>query len=395
MGVARHSIPILALVLFASPRVASGDDLFLKSRVVRVEGIADITAGRVADARKAAIANAQRSAVERVLGSMIESSFSAHQKEQTKNQTTGFMSTVQESVKSNARGYIDGYDLVTEQHDEKLFRVTLDVRVKSASLAKELEKLRALLGAVGYPKVMLVAGERVVDAEGRSRSVDRPTIVTLIEDALLERGFTIVDKARVSEPSTLGDAMRAAEVARRYGAEVAVVGSAEVEPTGFNEFDNGMFYVSAVVNMRAVNASTGKVLTSFEAIGKGAGASEDLARVKAIRGAAPELIDNLLTRLVHAWRAEVAHGKRFRLNIVRVRSYGREARPFIKALRALPAVRTVKELGYENERLELEVIFKGTKEELLEVIFDRVASTERFANLDKTSDRGDEIGLKL
>jgi hypothetical protein len=156
-----------------------------------------------------------------------------------------------------------------------------------------------------------------------------------------------------------------------------------------------MYYVAAVINLRAVNVSTGKVITSVEELSKSAGASEELARVKAIRAGAPKVIDALLEQLVISWKGEVERGKRFRLNVLDVANYGKEGRPFIKLVREVPNVSAVKELAFNAGRLELEVIFKGTKEELLDGVFELAGSNSRFESLDKAKDRGDEIDLRL
>ena len=64
-------------------------------------------------------------------------------------------------------------------------------------------------------------------------------------------------------------------------------------------------------------------------------------------------------------------------------------------MKQLAATVQVKEISYGGGRLELEVIYKGSKRELLDGIFDEIASAKLFENLDKVLDRGDSIELTL
>ncbi|MCK6548680.1 hypothetical protein L6R52_22745 [Myxococcota bacterium] len=149
------------------------------------------------------------------------------------------------------------------------------------------------------------------------------------------------------------------------------------------------------MNLRAVNVSTGKVMTSIEGVGKSAGASEELARVKSVRAGAPKVVDGLLEQISRAWKLEADRGKRFRINLVGIGNYAKEARPFLKLAGSLANVSAVKELAFNDKKLELEVIYKGTKEQLLDALFEKAGADPRFQNLDKARDRGDEIDLKL
>jgi hypothetical protein len=392
------SVAALAVVFgFASS--AAAEELFLREKEVEVDGAADIVGGRVAEARDAAIKNAQRAAIETAIGAYVESHFSAEQKETSKGDVSQLVTSVQDRVRSDSSGWIDRQEIIVEKRDANVYKVRLRVAVRSDSLERELAKLQTLMSAVGFPKVMLLVTERFKDGFGQVHVIERPTIVPLVEEALLAKGFELADKEREPSPqelsASLGDAMRAAEVAARYGAEVAVVGSVETSQTAFNEGGDRMYYLASIINLRAVNVSTGKVMTSLEGVGKSAGASEELARVKSVRQGAPKIVDGLLEQIARAWKLEADRGKRFRINLVGIANYAKEARPFLKLTGAIANVSAVKELAFNDKKLELEVIYKGTKEQLLDAIFEKASADPRFQNLDKARDRGDEIDLKL
>ena len=207
----------------------------------------------------------------------------------------------------------------------------------------------------------------------------------------------MVDKSHTPEKNklneALGDAQKAALVAAQFGADVAIVGSAEVKHTAYNEMGNSMYYVSAVLNIRAVNVNTGKVMTSAETVGRGVGANEDLARIKAVRRGAPKLTRQI-RKPVSAWEKEAANGKRFRVSVTNVTHYRKVARPFLKFIKKLDKVAKVKEVSFKGDTL-LRRLLKGSKETLLDTVFDAADTNDKFSNLDKKADSGDSIELKL
>ncbi len=396
---------ILTLGLIGLALPAQAEEMFLKAKEVTVTGVADLkAAGSEAAARDLAIRNAQRNAIEEVIGALIESSFSAEQKESLKANKTTFESKVEERVHSKSTGFIERQTVVSEKKDGGTYTVTLKAVVKQASLAEELAQLKGIFAAANYPKVMLLLSERYTDKAGKQQWIDRPSIVPVIENELLARGFELVAKDQAEKlrvegmqvyAELVGSAEKSAEIASKYGAEVVVIGSAEVKFSAFNELNDNLHYLSAVVNLQAVSASTAKVLASFEAAGKGAGVNEDLARLGAIKKTGPEVVGNLVERLVTAWREEAKGGKRFRVVLLKVGNYGKVARPFIKEMEKLPQVEAVKELNFGGKRLELEVIYNGQKDDLLDGIFEQIASQKKFKKLDKVMDRGDAIELTL
>lgn len=393
------------VAVFAFSSIAYARDMFLKSQEVIVEGVSDLqTEGNEAKARDAAIRNAQKNAIEQVLGSLIESSFTAEQKEQLKNGKSKFESFVQDNVHTKSQGYIEEQKLLKEKKDGRTYRVTMKIVVKAASLNQELAALQDLFKKAGYPKLMFVLNERYTNKNKRATWMDRPSALPVIENQLLELNFELVAKDQADKlraqglevyNEVVGTPEKAAEIASEFGADVIITGTSEVTYTSYNDFGSNMYFVSAAINLQAIHASTAKILASFEAQGRGTGANEEQARILAVKQAGPKVTENLVTRLVQAWKHEVDAGKPFRIVVLRVRNYARMARPFIKAMKALPNVESVKELNFGGRRLELEVLYQGDKDNLLDDIFDRVANKKPFRRLNKKMDRGNTIEFSL
>ncbi|MCK5691080.1 hypothetical protein KAI87_17485, partial [Myxococcota bacterium] len=130
-------------------------------------------------------------------------------------------------------------------------------------------------------------------------------------------------------------------------------------------------------------------------VGRGVGASEELARISAVKKSGPKVIQELIDSLIQAWKSEANNGKRFRIIVMKVRKYRSHARPFMKALEGLPNVQNVKEVSYGGKRLELEVIYKGSKRDLVNAIYDDIGTIKKFRKIDKVVDRGNTIEFKL
>jgi len=391
-------LPILVgVLLFSSPSLAESDGF----KEVTVTGVADIEKENLGEARKAAILNAQRNAIEEVVGAYIESTFTQTQREAVNNELSSFYARVEDRLRTKSSGYIQSQKVVAEGQEKKTYFVKLWAKVSTYSIGSELEKLKEALKDAGNPKVMLVLDETFVDDDGEFVAVERPSITSVLEDLLLRQGFELIakdqfEKLRREEMKAfskiLGDNKEIAKVASKYGAEVGLVGTCVVKKIGRA---GGKLQVSALTNLRAVNASTAQIMASIETIGKGAGKHMDLARVSATRDAAPEVMEKLIRSMVQAWQKQSEEGKRFRVILVKAEHYNRVARPFIKKMKQLAATVQVKEISYGGGRLELEVIYKGSKRELLDGIFDEIASAKLFENLDKVLDRGDSIELTL
>jgi hypothetical protein len=395
----------LGCLILCVASTARADDLFLSAKNVVVSGVADIKAvGSKAAARDAAIRNAQRNAVEQVVGTLIESRFSVEQKETLKKQQNEFTSTVEDKIYTKSSGFIDSQTILDEQADGDTYRVTLRVSVKAAPLEQELQKLQSLYKAANYPKVMLLVTERYTDKAGAARWIDRPSIAPAIESELLKLGIALAAKDQVEKlareslevlAEAAGKPSKAAQIAASHGAEVVIIGSAEVSFSAFNELNTNMYYLSATVSLRAINASTAAILASVETVGKGIGVSEEIARVNAVKDASPKVVKSLIDGLVAAWQKGSQRGNTYKVVLLNVKSYGQLGLPFIEILQRIPDVENARELSFGGKRLEVEVVFKGDKSTLIKRIFGDAGKIKKFEKLDKVLDRGDAVELTL
>jgi hypothetical protein len=382
----------------ASPAEASAEPA-----AVVTTGMADITGDNVAAAREVAIKTAQRQAVEQVLGALIKSSFSAEQKEVVEQNQSAFSAKVEERIYTKSAGYIEAHKIVSERRQGQTYQVTIEARVRARSLEQELAALDSVLKAAGYPKIMLLVAESYTDEKGTKRWIQKPTSAALIEGALVKKHVEMMasDEAQTLRgnqsawAALIGNDAKVATLAAQAGADVAIVGTAAATYSGFNELGNNMHYLSALINLRAVRGASGKVLASLEVQGKGVGVSAEQARADAVKRAVPKVADELLESLVGVWKKEAEQGSSYVLVIAKVKHYRRVARPLLKTLKSIPGVTNLKERAYQKRSLEVELKFKGSKDDLLDQIYEVVAAQRKFKNIDRTGGQGNTIVLSL
>ena len=219
--------------------------------------------------------------------------------------------------------------------------------------------------------------------------MSNPTSQSILEEGLLNWSFQLIDRnysnvlradGQTSYTRLLKNDKQLANILSKSGAEIVIVSNSEIRHAAFNQFGQKLYYVSAVLTVRAIWVSTAQVLSSFQKIGKGIGISEELARVKAIKQVGPKSIESLLKSFIHVWRNQEKYGRKYYIQLLKCKGY-RKARRFIHRLKSLKGVKSVKELKYFSGRLELEVQFRGSKQSLVDGIFEYITKLKGATGL--------------
>jgi len=400
-----RSLPTLVVVACASLLGAAS----FTSKKIAAEGFANIEQGDLAKARAEAIKNAQRNAIEQVVGAYVQSEFSADERALANDKGSSFSLSVRDKIVTRSEGFIERQRVLGEKRDGDLYRVQLEVEVRTASLADELKSMGSLLQKVGYPKITVLAAERYTPKSGTATLIASPTLQPVLEEALMRYGIDVVGKQKASalqaNAAGLFAELEAMEQGRapqgrteeleREGAEVLITARAEDKFTGFNEFNDNNYYVSSQVVLRAIDTASGSVLASAEKNGKGIGANEDQARIKAVKAVSGELTEKLIQQLVQAWQQRVERGQTFHLVFAKVTNYAKIARRLIAALEACGKFELVKEASFDDAVLEVEVRFKGDEKALLGVLFDELAQQPAWRKLSRKRVEGSRIFLSL
>lgn len=354
--VVKFGVVLLVPALLHASLAQAGPGVDLGSKKVIVVGTAPVTGDDTASAREAALRQAQKTAIEQVLGTYIESSFTAEQRETTKNDQASFDSSVQDRILTRSEGFIAGQKVLAEKRDGAIYKVTLEVVVRAQSLADEARKIELVLASAGFPKLRVVLPERYANQQGQERDVTPPAARSAIEGALLARRMTLAEA----------------------NADVEVSGTASATFTGYNELNDKMYYVAAQVALRAVRTTTGKVLASPAGAGKGIGATEAQAIAAALKDAGGKAGKALVQELLTAWQAEAERAMTCVVRIKRLKSRDKDGAELVELVRALPSVAAVRELATTDKQLDLEVTHRGAREALSKDLVAKLRAVKRW-----------------
>lgn len=176
---------------------------------------------------------------------------------------------------------------------------------------------------------------------------------------------------------------------------MVIAARADDKLTGFNEFNDNNYYVSSQVTLRAMDDQGRHCARQRQRNGKGIGANEEQARIKAVKSVAAELHEKLLQQLAQAWQQRADRGTHFQLVVAKVKNYAKTARPLLKALSANQKFSSVKEASFDESTLTIDVEFAGDQNALFDALFDEIANTPGLQKLSKKRVDGTRVFLSL
>lgn len=274
-------ISIVLFVILLCLNIVSGQG---KTKEVTVTGEA---AGDSLQAYDEALKDALRKAVEMGVGVFVSGDT------YTKN-----FELISDKIFSQARGYIEDYEVISKIVEDGMYKVTIRATVSTKKIESTLRDLNILKDILGYPRLMVIGFEKI-DGE----LSDGASAQTQIERVFLDKGFDMVDKFTVEEIkerdfkiNQVDNINLAATLGKKYGAEVVLIVNAfadfqqDVEEYGVNiRFYNGN------VQAKIVDADTGKLLGT-ESITEMGRARDSLER------AGKKIAPKLMEKVVKVWR---------------------------------------------------------------------------------------------
>lgn len=265
-----------------------------RTKTVVTEG-----AGSGADdaaARDEAIKDALRRATEEAVGVLVDA------KTLVRN-----LQLVEDTVYTRSRGHVRTYRVVGEGRRGPAYRVRVEAVVSLEDIGKDLEDIADRLKLGSDPRVLLL-----LEGAGADEAADLAQ--SEIADALLEKGFRVVDGAQAAEARTRAAAVQlaadpdgdAAASARRLlmpVADILITGRVVRQPRRLEAIGGEeLFGASARCDLRAVHVDTGELVARRAATSppQASSGSPEAAGEKAVRRAARAWLDACLPRLVRA-----------------------------------------------------------------------------------------------
>ncbi|MCK5690119.1 flagellar assembly protein T N-terminal domain-containing protein [Myxococcota bacterium] len=383
---------------------------------VEAVGEAQIENGKTVKAKKLATTDALRKCVELVVGIAIKSEFSMQQKETVKDNHSAFYSSVSDKLTQNTKGFIQTYEVLEENVVGDVMKVKVRAKVYESKIKAEVKKLADLLAAAGNPKVMLVIQDVRVSKEGKEKVEKESVFGAYLESELLARGFELRGKGAAKKLAK-GSADKldewaenpksVAKVAENAGADIVIMGRVEIRHKGqITEADAagmdaliGQHRIELVSVVRGINAANGEIVSAKPVQMNSVGTTIERAIHRSFKGRGSNLVkrtfDQLLADLKTSFKKAADKGVPYVVKLRGIKSFRKQGRPFLKAIKALEGVSTAKQKSYDQDILVIELNCKCTVNELQERLFDALEDKKGFGNLDIAKVSGKRLTFKL
>ncbi len=334
----------------ASP-VSGGPQVQTEETIdVEAEGLANVIKGNLLATQESSLMAAQKAAVEKAVGVLV-----------TGQMVVSQARLIEDQVFSKTAGYLKSWEILSREEEDGIYRTRIKASVKLGDVREDLDALGLLIRTkkVGNPRVMLLIEEKIDDRPSDSRTVE-----TELARQLLDKGYKVVDMDQLAEirnqqaivRALRGDEAEAADLARRFGAEICLVGSAQASL--FGSQDSGpaagllgdMVSYRGRLNFKAVKAASGQVVLADSREGAGMDLTKENAAVRCLSQLAAESGEMLADRLAPA----LFEGAELQLVVAGVGSFGR-LQGLVDSVRAADGVRQVITRSFAPDESVLDV----------------------------------------
>ena len=300
----RFALLLLSLFLVTTPVLAQ------ESKTVTAEGVAVIQGNNMDIARDAAIQDAQTRAVEQAIGTLIDS----------QTQVENYQ-VISDKILSQIKGYIKKYNIVRENKEDNLLRVTITAEVSLGQLSDDLSAIGMLLGQMHKPRTMILVAEQNIGQEWHAwwwwspgtvhaSQSDMGIIDNTLMDKFNEKGFEMIDQQAASQDIKVTQAYNVQDLSVQQVKTLGNQAHAEVVITGkgvaklYGNVGGGLKSVQADLSLRAVRTDTGQVLATATTHAAAVHISEITAGNDALKKAATEAADQLTTKILAQYSKE-------------------------------------------------------------------------------------------
>ncbi len=325
--------------------------------------------GNVEDAKGAALAESLRFAVQKAASEIL-----------FEDQMTGDFETISSILYTNPNQFIQNYRILREFQAGRSYRVLIRATVITDKIKEDLASAGMQTRPDELPSVLFMVAERHLDEinyrywwqRGSLPVVHRAT--SPMAAILMEKGFSVIDPGHATgninthHQGLLLTATpanyEAAVFGRRMGAQLVVLGTAEVSPGTNRIGDDFRTYIGSV-NLRVIDTKTGQQLTTLRREMIAAGNDPERFSINAMADAAYQAGMQLSSRIESLWRQMAAPtgGIMLSLSGPDILSNLEHFRRTIAGFRDISSVRTMR---LSPDIATLWVDFKGTPDELVD-----------------------------
>jgi hypothetical protein len=331
------------------------------------------TEGSSAISKSDAIRQAQRAAVEEGAGVFIQS----------QSEVENFQ-LKKDKIVSRTEGYITRYDVLKAEKKGKTHYVKIRATVSLDKIKNDLVAMKILLESMERPKIAVMIEESHKSMDYKDLGI----AATEISNLMGAKGFDLVDKAQVEaikkvdqgRQALAGNASAAKAVGLKVGAQYVIVGKAMTLDGGEVYEGAGLRSNQASLQVRVIQTQTGLVLGGVEKSGVAAHINPLAGGTIALRNAAKQAVDDyLIDAITNSFQDFINNGIPMKLHITGVKSYQSYKRVYAAVEKIDRVVSSTKE-GWNKAGgiLILDLRFKGTSEELADILDGKKVGSRRF-----------------
>lgn len=291
-----------------------------ESKVVSATGYGAILANDLVKAKDDAVNDALRKAVEQVVGIMVDS----------KTITENFM-LLEDKIYTKTSGYVQKYDIISSNKNiDGAYEVTIKAIVKTSDLENDLQGIITTLRREGMPRTMVIIKEKSLHNSGWRFTEELNTAETALMNTMIAHGFPFVDatqsRKNIRQTSLSaainGDANAAAAIAKQYGAEVLILGTATSSTTQLPVMrSSGMKSHSANLNLRVVRADDAVIIATVTSRGIQAHIDAITGGSMAIEKAAKDAGKKLKDAIIKSYQQNQNAHRQIQLQVTGITSF--------------------------------------------------------------------------
>jgi hypothetical protein len=343
-------LPIFICLLAVSTSLLSSKNALAEEKTETVVTTGVAMAGQE-DSRRNAIEDAMRNAVEEAMGTIVNVELLVENK-----------AIVNEKILSQTKGYIQKYNVNSEEEKGGLYRVQIEATVKLGKVRGDMEAAGLLMKRKQMPRLMVMTMPRTdpqVITQGK-QYVDSAT--GIVEEEFLKKKFSMVDinqhvsKQNLAKAS--GNTDKLVALARDTGAELLVLSDAtRYFERNLNLYGSNYQIFRSDIQLRVIETGTGKVIYS------GSKQGEPSASMDPVYDASRVLANAAIESILQKWSSDVNNATTYKLTIARVDFSVLEK--LEKQIRNIPGVDNLYRRAFDAGQGRFDIEFRGSADDLI------------------------------
>ncbi|MBI5206744.1 MAG: hypothetical protein HY934_03030 [Candidatus Firestonebacteria bacterium] len=278
-----------------------------KTIKVRTQGLGFIISGDMALARETSLHDARRRALEEALGTFIES-----------ESVVENYQLLEEKIYSRTQGFLKNEKIINEEHNDEIYRITIEIEVGVSNLEKDIEGINLTLKRKQWPRVMIMVKESVLGEIFDPWKNKNPGICeTVITNKLKEKNFIIIERGSIGDKfknieNKENDLELIKELGQNAQVEILILGTAQSSSAG-NILNTMMKSLQAEITCKAIKPDTLETLTTAVGSASKPHINQMTGATQALQEASSRLSEELSAKIIEKLNQELSSTSRVTL----------------------------------------------------------------------------------